>query len=394
MCKMSVVYKKVLQSNIADTSLDSFERYQETKIVLYQKERSLYQKEISFIDDWDQAKLNSICSYLKQVKGSVVFAYLNRDVIGFTNVEYEMFDNYMNMPFIHVSKSHRGKKIGANLFLLISKIALEQGAKKLYISSHPSIETQLFYKNLGCDLAMKVNQKLLADEPYDIQLEKVLDYTDIVMRKIGLEFKQQSKLSSVIINKLLNRIFQFMPEHQASYLQVCKVLLKSDNRYYFSLGTLLLKKKSEFIKVKNISFFEDILFDSINNWGEVDQYCYRVLGPIINQDESLYRYILKWSASENKNIRRASLVSMLTSSKMVTCLYDFDKAIFIVDRLKFDSDIHVQKACGWVLKCLYLENADKLVNYLEMNVNNLSRLIFRYALEHMDIELKNRLMKL
>ena len=65
----------------------------------------------------------------------------------------------------------RGKGIGKTLFIAAKTWAAEHGAKKLYISAHSAIETQEFYKAMGCTDAMLYNQKHVEQEPYDCQLE-------------------------------------------------------------------------------------------------------------------------------------------------------------------------------------------------------------------------------
>lgn len=64
--------------------------------------------------------------------------------------------------------------IGRGLFELITEKAKEMGARKLYISAHSSEESQAFYIKLGCHEAIEYNEKLVAEEPCDCQLEFVL----------------------------------------------------------------------------------------------------------------------------------------------------------------------------------------------------------------------------
>ena len=60
------------------------------------------------------------------------------------------------------------------MFRGICKEAEKLGAKKLYISSQSSEETQAFYKSVGCVEAMEINQKLYDEEPFDCHLEYCL----------------------------------------------------------------------------------------------------------------------------------------------------------------------------------------------------------------------------
>jgi ribosomal protein S18 acetylase RimI-like enzyme len=161
-------------TEIQDHLLDGFIRYQETKRVKLLQDGSLVEKDISFVDDWDLEKLTWINNYMKEENKVTVLVYNDGVVIGFSVLDTVMFDGYMNMPYIHIDGRYRGLGIGKKLFSKVCEVGKELGAKKLYISGHPAIETQAFYKSVGCVLAKKINEELLAIEPYDIQLEKEL----------------------------------------------------------------------------------------------------------------------------------------------------------------------------------------------------------------------------
>lgn len=47
----------------------------------------------------------------------------------------------------------------------------ENGAKKLYISAYSAVESQSFYKAMGCMEAQVYNMEHVEKEPYDCQLE-------------------------------------------------------------------------------------------------------------------------------------------------------------------------------------------------------------------------------
>lgn len=68
----------------------------------------------------------------------------------------------------------RGIGIGKKLFALCCQEAKRLGGNKLYIAAHPSIESQSFYRAVGCSPAEEVNERIFKREPLDIQLERVL----------------------------------------------------------------------------------------------------------------------------------------------------------------------------------------------------------------------------
>ena len=108
----------------------------------------------------------------------MVFAAFNAESLaGFVSVENALFGRqkeYLQLSSIHVTFEGRGMGIGRKLFELAVNSARDMGAKKLYISAHSSIESQAFYKKLGCVEAVEYNEKLVAEEPCDCQLEFVL----------------------------------------------------------------------------------------------------------------------------------------------------------------------------------------------------------------------------
>lgn len=76
----------------------------------------------------------------------------------------------LQLEFLHVSRSWRGRGLGRQLFDLAKDEARRKGARQLYISATPSEHTVNFYLSLGCRLAAEPDPELLALEPEDIHL--------------------------------------------------------------------------------------------------------------------------------------------------------------------------------------------------------------------------------
>ena len=155
-----------------------------------------------------------------------------------------------------------------------------------------------------------------------------------------------------------------------------------------------MKRRKSIITESNIERFETFLYTYCDGWARIDQFCYRVLNPMTNTFPFMYEYLLKWSKSDNKDVRRASLVSMIISSQGQSLLYDYDKMIYLVEYLKHDTDFHVRKAVGWILKYAYITYPQEIENYLRLNVTNLDRMVYRYALELVPNPLRKELISL
>ena len=134
-------------------------------------------KEAPFIDDWTEKDYQILIYCLKNTitsNGFVYAAFYDGKLKGFVSVESEIFggkQGYCDLSSIHISEDMRRKGIGRTLFLAAKEWAKQKGAKKLYISAHSAVESQAFYKSMGCVEAEVYNQKHVEDEPYDCQLE-------------------------------------------------------------------------------------------------------------------------------------------------------------------------------------------------------------------------------
>ena len=134
-------------------------------------------KEVPFIDDWSEENYATLVSCLKNTiltGGFVYGAFSDNELKGFVSVEPTLFggeQKYLDLSSIHVSEDMRGQGIGKVLFLAAKEWAKENGARKLYISAHSSVESQAFYKAMGCVEAEVYNRKHVEEEPCDCQLE-------------------------------------------------------------------------------------------------------------------------------------------------------------------------------------------------------------------------------
>lgn len=137
-------------------------------------------KDAPFIDDWNEKDYNILISCLKNtlLSGGFVYAAFCDNILkGFVSVEPEFFggeNRYLDLSSIHVSQDLRGQGVGSVLFAAAKKWAGEKGARKLYISAHSAVESQAFYKKMGCVEAQVYHKEHVEKEPFDCQLEYVL----------------------------------------------------------------------------------------------------------------------------------------------------------------------------------------------------------------------------
>jgi predicted N-acetyltransferase YhbS len=77
----------------------------------------------------------------------------------------------LQLKFLHVSSSYRNRGLGTHLFELARATAFERGARRLYISATPSMNTVNFYLRLGCAVTAEPDPELFELEPEDTYLE-------------------------------------------------------------------------------------------------------------------------------------------------------------------------------------------------------------------------------
>ncbi|WP_295588018.1 YigZ family protein [uncultured Oscillibacter sp.] len=122
------------------------------------------------------ARHNCWCYLIRQ--GGVVYgAFLAGQLKGFVSVEGPPMGSrgqYRDLTSLHVSEELRGRGIGRRLFTFAADWAKNQGAERLYLSSHSAVETQAFYQAMGCREAEEYNREHVEKEPFDCQLEYLL----------------------------------------------------------------------------------------------------------------------------------------------------------------------------------------------------------------------------
>ena len=157
-----------------------FRRHQEVTQCWRKREGEWVIIDNPFTEEWTQEHYRYLVEDLRNTlaTGGVVYgAFLDGKLKGFVSVESAFFGasgQYLELSSIHVSEDCRGHGTGRKLMEAACGWAKAKGAKKLYISAHSSVESQAFYKAMGCREAEEYSQPHVEKEPCDCQLEKVL----------------------------------------------------------------------------------------------------------------------------------------------------------------------------------------------------------------------------
>lgn len=215
-----------------------------------------------------------------------------------------------------------------------------------------------------------------------------------ILKMIIKEYEQLREISgSKAMNKVARRIYPALPSENEELLELFDFLVSTREWKIFWLVTDWIKRK-ELYQISFMPNYEEWLYNYVDSWGVCDVYCYRVLNPMVEKHPQLFEKVMKWTDSSKIYVRRAAPVSLIQSSRSFIVNFNIQKVFMVVEKLKHDKEIHVQKGVGWLLKYAYLTYPDQVYKYLKNNVDNLSRVIFRYALEKTPKHIKEELMSL
>lgn len=177
MSEAETEYRPLPAKEIQYGMLDGFRRHQILTKCLRRENGKLIIKDMPFVDDWSRGERESITKRLKDTAesgGFVYAAFCGGALIGFASVDpcpFGCFEEYAELTNIHVAEGERGRGIGRSLFTAAAEWARERGKRKLYISAHSSVESQAFYRSLGCKEAEIYSTRHIEAEPFDIQME-------------------------------------------------------------------------------------------------------------------------------------------------------------------------------------------------------------------------------
>ncbi|MGN1120529.1 MAG: GNAT family N-acetyltransferase [Oscillospiraceae bacterium] len=173
----TITYSKLNVENFSVNSLDSFIRHQEVSECWRKIDGSYVLVPNVFTEEWDIDKRREMAQTISagiSENGFAYGAFLEEEIVGYIYLTKDFFgseNQYIELSAFHISEPYRRQGIGKKLFGLACKEAKALGAKKLYISAHPSKESQAAYRRLGCVEAEEINWKIAENEPYDVQME-------------------------------------------------------------------------------------------------------------------------------------------------------------------------------------------------------------------------------
>ncbi|MFR2188835.1 MAG: GNAT family N-acetyltransferase [Blautia sp.] len=176
----TLIYRKIEMEELKLELFRKFQRRQNVDRQLQKQGDAWVERPVSLVEEWSKEDYEFLLACLQDTirEGGVVFgAFEGNAVKGFASVSGNPLGyagTYRDLTSLHVSRDMRGRGIGTRLFHLAAGWALAMGGQKLYIAANPAIESQFFYRALGCTDAQEPDEEHMKNAPKDRQLEYVL----------------------------------------------------------------------------------------------------------------------------------------------------------------------------------------------------------------------------
>ena len=219
-------------------------------------------------------------------------------------------------------------------------------------------------------------------------MKKPVFYDDLV-----LEISKVEKKITPVYRALSLKYYQKVKHLSLNeVLEISAYLLDSGVWVQKLIGfDFAYRKRKEYTK-ETFEVFEDWVKKYIKDWYDCDDFTTHALGYLIDMYPSLSYRLKNWVNHPNFAVRRAAATSLLIPIKKRN--HQIINPFEISDLLLHDEHYLVQKGFGWMLKVYASYEEDLVVDYLIDKHQVMTRLAFRYAIEKMPKDVKNRLMNL
>ena len=172
----TVTCRRLSAADLEPDMLLPFDRRQDVPEIWRKREGQWSLEANSRMDDWDETRkrqiVQEVFARIFATGGALYGAYDGGRLAGFAGHYGDpqgSAGQYLQLVQLQVAREHRRRGIGRQLLGMAADSARGQGALALFISAHPSKETQAFYRAAGCVDAAEILDNLT--QPGDVPLE-------------------------------------------------------------------------------------------------------------------------------------------------------------------------------------------------------------------------------
>lgn len=163
--------KQIDGSNFHESSMDTFDRYQEVRNVYRLENGRLVLLQHPFCETWSPERKREKAAEILSGRFVTFCAFDGGRVVGEIMLIPELDGGRLIIDSFHVSRDHRRQGIGRRLLEAAADYAKCRGAGALYASCCSAEETIRFYIAAGFSPSEHPIPFYVQDEPCDIQME-------------------------------------------------------------------------------------------------------------------------------------------------------------------------------------------------------------------------------
>ena len=172
-------------------------------------------------------------------------------------------------------------------------------------------------------------------------------------------------------------------------LSLARNLFASEYHDEKRLGLRLLQFYPHYLDLSAMPLLEEMLVQS-PTWDLVDDISIHLVGTVLEKDRKAYRYLKKWSRSENFWMRRASLISPILLFRKGRG----DTGLFytFAERMLEEKEFFIRKAVGWGLREIAKADPDEAFRFLMKIKSRASGLTLREGAKRLPEKMKAQVM--
>ena len=171
MTENMIEIKQADRNNFCETSMDSFDRFQEVQNVWRMENGRFVLKFQPFTETWSPEQRRKKAGEILSGRYITFCAFEADAVVGEIMLLPELNENRLIIDSCHVSRAFRRRGIGRRLIETAADYARGRGASALYASCCSAEETIDFYKAMGFKPSEHPIPSCVEEEPFDIQME-------------------------------------------------------------------------------------------------------------------------------------------------------------------------------------------------------------------------------
>ena len=207
-------------------------------------------------------------------------------------------------------------------------------------------------------------------------------------------FKEEVKVIGVrtpIVRKIAAKYYSRFPRKDGKreiFLEAEKLLV-AENQEERTIALAWVGRKVKNFEPCDFKIFERWSKQYFTNWAACDDFCGRVLGPLLLKFPALAPRMKVWAKSQNMWLRRMAAVGLISSlrrGEQLPLLFQ------IADTLLSDREDLVQKGYGWMLKVAADVRRAEVFAFVLARKDRMPRTALRYAIEKLPAEMKRQAM--